>query len=380
MAKRYTDDFIERLKGAIPIVQVAEALGFQPEFAGGDLYKMHCTHPGDRNPSLMLYTNTNSYHCFGCEQSGDIISFVQFLENEDFHGAVRVLCEIGNITPVYNTSYVPVPNPLNDELNRYHSLLLTNEPMLQYLIGRGLDLQDIIDYKLGLSIRTNPDLVIPIFGPMNNLQGFSYRHDHQPKYVYDPRNTCKVTEGLLFGLNQAKRIKAPGYGHTAVLVEGFFDAMLLQKHKVPAVCLCGCKITDAQIDILAKYYNKFVVFMDGDLAGQNGTRKIAAALKAKQSVSEVWAMYYNGDPDDLAKSLHACTGAYILNNKVSVPGYEIHTAITQAKSDIDHIVLGSLMKLIPVLKDITDPLEREYYINTIAEALKLNADFIGQYL
>lgn len=42
----------------------------------------------DKTPSLKVYPNTNSWHCFGCQEGGDPISFIMKLHNLDFKDAV----------------------------------------------------------------------------------------------------------------------------------------------------------------------------------------------------------------------------------------------------------------------------------------------------
>lgn len=42
----------------------------------------------DKTPSLKVYPNTNSWHCFGCQEGGDPIHFIMKLHNLDFMGAV----------------------------------------------------------------------------------------------------------------------------------------------------------------------------------------------------------------------------------------------------------------------------------------------------
>lgn len=50
-----------------------------------------CPLHNDRNPSLHIYTETNSWYCFGCTQGGDTISFIRALYSVNFPEAVRMI-------------------------------------------------------------------------------------------------------------------------------------------------------------------------------------------------------------------------------------------------------------------------------------------------
>lgn len=57
------------------IVQMAEDLGYAPRPDGGGRYAINCPfHEGDRDPSMKLYTNDNSFYCFGCGAWGDSVN------------------------------------------------------------------------------------------------------------------------------------------------------------------------------------------------------------------------------------------------------------------------------------------------------------------
>lgn len=50
-----------------------------------------CPFHEERSPSFFIFTNTNTFHCFGCQEGGDVIDFVQKKFNVDFKEAVRRL-------------------------------------------------------------------------------------------------------------------------------------------------------------------------------------------------------------------------------------------------------------------------------------------------
>ena len=52
-----------------------------------------CPFHGEKTPSFNIYTETDSYYCFGCGASGDVISFIMKIENLDYLEAVRYLAQ-----------------------------------------------------------------------------------------------------------------------------------------------------------------------------------------------------------------------------------------------------------------------------------------------
>jgi hypothetical protein len=50
-----------------------------------------CPLHSDRHPSLTVYPDQQSWHCFGCNRGGDVISFIMEVEHTDFLGAISIL-------------------------------------------------------------------------------------------------------------------------------------------------------------------------------------------------------------------------------------------------------------------------------------------------
>ena len=76
------------LKKLLTMRDVTERYGIDVNRAGF----AHCPfHAGDRDASLKIYPGGRGWHCFGCGEGGDVISFVQKLFNLDFMGALHKL-------------------------------------------------------------------------------------------------------------------------------------------------------------------------------------------------------------------------------------------------------------------------------------------------
>ncbi len=65
-----------------------------------------CPFHADKNPSLKIYTNTNTFHCFGCDKNGDAIEFIQLKEKCGKHEAIEKAKTLAN--PLYNINSMPM--------------------------------------------------------------------------------------------------------------------------------------------------------------------------------------------------------------------------------------------------------------------------------
>ena len=52
-----------------------------------------CPFHGEKTPSFNIYTETDSFYCFGCGAAGDVITFIMKIENFDYVEAVKYLAK-----------------------------------------------------------------------------------------------------------------------------------------------------------------------------------------------------------------------------------------------------------------------------------------------
>jgi hypothetical protein len=57
----------------------------------GKNFTGRCPIHQDKNPSLTVYPEQQAYHCYGCNRGGDVIAFIEAIENCDFKTALGVL-------------------------------------------------------------------------------------------------------------------------------------------------------------------------------------------------------------------------------------------------------------------------------------------------
>ncbi len=78
----------QKLKDQVDIVSVIEQyIELRP--AGASKYKARCPFHPDKTPSFIVYPD--HFHCYGCQEHGDAITFLQRINSIDFKAAVAEL-------------------------------------------------------------------------------------------------------------------------------------------------------------------------------------------------------------------------------------------------------------------------------------------------
>ena len=77
----------EQIKQLVSISDILNYYGIQPNRAGF----IRCISHEDRKPSMKVYYDTNSVHCWACQADYDVIGFVQKMEGCSFNEALELI-------------------------------------------------------------------------------------------------------------------------------------------------------------------------------------------------------------------------------------------------------------------------------------------------
>ena len=149
---------VEQLKRRHPIEAVVAAHGLRLERQGRRLVA-RCPFHEDRAPSFSVYPETQSFHCFGCGASGDVIDFVRRAGGLGFREAVEQLAGAASAEAVIPRRPAERPRrlSLDDRLTLsaacelYHETALRTPGILQYLETRGIPAWVAREYRIGYS-------------------------------------------------------------------------------------------------------------------------------------------------------------------------------------------------------------------------------------
>ncbi len=91
----YSDEIIEEVKAANDILDVVS--NYVSLKRKGNNYFGLCPFHREKTPSFSVATEKQIYHCFGCGQGGNVISFIMKIENINFKEAIEFLAERAKI-------------------------------------------------------------------------------------------------------------------------------------------------------------------------------------------------------------------------------------------------------------------------------------------
>jgi DNA primase len=284
-----------------------------------------CPFHAEKTGSFNVNREDGLFMCFGCQKSGDAITFVREIEHLDFVGAVEWLAARAGITLRYTDAAEGEGRKrkarLHDAVERavdwYHERLLTAPDAgaaRSYLRARGFDGETVRRYRLGwapdewdalvralrlpenvaveagLAFRNRGGrltdafrgrVLFPIFDADGKAVAFGGRTlpgGDGPKYKNSPETPVYAKSRVLYALNWHKGdIVRAGSSGEAIVCEGYTDVIGFARAGIPrAVATCGTALTEDHVKLLARFARRIVLAFDADAAGQGAADRFAA--------------------------------------------------------------------------------------------------------
>ena len=409
------DDDIARVRATTDIVAlIGEYVQLKQV---GQRYRGLCPFHAEKTGSFYVNAVDGLYHCFGCQASGDAITFVREVEHLGFVEAVERLASKAGISLTYDQ---PGENKTRAERKRladivgraedhYHQRLLDAQDASaarRYLRDRGFDGEEVRAWKLGwasdewdalvrelrLSKQDAIDTGLGLVNRRNRLQDFFrgrilfpiHDSDGSPvgfggrimpgvegaKYMNTSQTRLYDKSRVLFALDRAKAgiVQAD----EVVVCEGYTDVIAFFRVGLPrAVATCGTALTDEHVRLLRRFARRIVLAFDADTAGQ------AAADRFYQWESQfdldvvVAGLPAGVDPADLAADnpealVRAVTEARpFLEFRLSriLDGADLTTAEHRARAAEDAL---------SVIVEHPNDLVRDQYLMQVADRCRLD--------
>ncbi|HZT99876.1 MAG TPA: DNA primase [Ktedonobacteraceae bacterium] len=153
---------IETIKAKVDVV---EEIGLVVALRkSGKSFKGSCPFHNERTPSFYVFAETQTWRCFGCNEGGDIFTFVQKQQGLEFHEALLYLAEKAGVTVEEHGSHPPVEgreaSAAKERLRALneHALLWFHQMLLRakeaaiaraYVQSRGISTDSVISFSLG---------------------------------------------------------------------------------------------------------------------------------------------------------------------------------------------------------------------------------------
>ncbi|MGH2371243.1 MAG: DNA primase, partial [Chloroflexota bacterium] len=268
-----------------------------------------------------------------------------------------------------------------------------------HLRAKGLTPQQIEEAGLalsgerGLHDRFRGRVMFPIRNPDGTVTGFGGRTlgDGQPKYLNSPQTATFDKSATLYALDLAKPgIRKDG---CAVIVEGYMDVVLPhQEGFANVVASLGTALTERQIDLLRRYTGTIVLALDADAAGQAATlRGLEVARQAlaekrrpvpgratrtgylQLSAGQIKIAVLQGgkDPDEIVRE-DPQAWQRLIDSAVPMMDHKVEVELGRVDRSDPQSQAGAVQELARFLVQVPDPIEWDYYVNNIAQRLRLD--------
>ena len=392
----------------------------------GENYWACCPFHNEKTPSFAVNEDEGYYHCFGCKESGDVISFIMKYESCDFMEAIKILAKNANmeipefvgekeIIQQKKTKEV-ILNLLEDAYKHYQENLYTKEalPAQNYIKKREFNKHDLEDFKIGYSINKNEiidyltkkkftiaqmleagliktknninydvqagRLVFPIFNSFNECIGFSSRlleNADFAKYI-NTADTLVFKKGrVVFGINLVKKLKQQSGLDRIIVVEGQIDVIAMHRAGFKSTVACmGTALTRENAHELKKISSNITLCFDGDYAGVKATIKSIDILKEEGFNILVVALPGGHDPDEIIKEKGKEYLKNLIDNALPVTDYLINVELQNydlSKADEKGEFATAVLKHI---SKIGSNSEEEPYLDKLRDLTSIPIDIL----
>lgn len=417
------DDDIARVREATDVAAViGENVGLKR--VGRRLVGL-CPFHAEKTPSFSVNPELGLWHCFGCQKSGDAITFLREIEQLDFVEAVERLASRAGIQLRYDDrgkgegreKRSRLVDAMQAAVDFYHRRLLEAQDAgaaRRYLRERGFDGDAVRHFKIGWSPEAWDELsrhlqrekfsreeivdaglafvnkanrlqdqfrgrvMFPIFDPGGNPAAFGGRAlgeaggERGPKYKNSPDGALYHKGRVLYGLNWAKGdVVAQG---EVVVCEGYTDVMACHLAGAPrAVATCGTALTEDHVRLLKRFVSRVVLAYDADAAGQAAAERFyewerrydlevaVAALPPGRDPADVWA----DDPELLLKAL---------DGRRPFLRFRLDRLLERADRSSAEGRARAANGAIELVAEHPDPLVRDQYVMRLADELGIDVE------
>ncbi|MGA0851773.1 MAG: DNA primase [Candidatus Nanopelagicaceae bacterium] len=434
MSGRIRDTDVSYVRDHSPIDEVVGDY-VQLKSAGGGQKKGLCPFHDEKSPSFHVTPARGYFHCFGCQEGGDVIAFIMKIDHLSFTETIeRLASRIGyQLTYEQSSGGSKAPTVQRSRLleaNSQASLFYQEQLQLptasharellikrgfdktasqsfeigyapdqwdalsKFLLGKGFSAEELLLAGLtkegtkGAIDRFRNRLIWPIRDISGDLVGFGARklasdeEDTGPKYLNTPETSIYKKSQVLYGLDKAKKEIAKK--RQVVIVEGYTDVMAAHLAGIPtAVATCGTAFGDEHIRILRRllmdddaFRGEVIFTFDGDAAGQK------AALRAfgddQKFVTQTYvAVEPSGlDPSDLRQEMGDAALRDLIARRVPLFEFAIKSSIKQFDLGNADGRVQALNAAAPLIGKIRDASLRPEYARSLAGWLGMEVEVV----
>jgi len=346
-----TPDFLEDLRGKNDIVDIASK--YMTLNRRGANFWACCPLHNEKTPSFSIKQDGQFFKCFGCGESGNVITLVMKMENVDFLSAVEILCKncgmqmptasdndevqrkkkerdriyqiLKASTEFYHNNLIKNPNSLQAQYLKKRGI--SGEMIEKFQIGASLNYDDLIKHLTSLGFKIEDmilagvagkndngqaydfygtRLLFPIFNGFGDVVAYSGRsvdeNSIRAKYKNTPQTPVFNKSEILFAYNFVRDLKKQHMLDTIIIVEGHID--VISCHQIGITNTIGCMgtaLTTLHAKKIKQLVDNVILCLDGDNAGSMATYKAIDTLKEVGLNIKVVRLNKAKDPDEFIK-------------------------------------------------------------------------------
>jgi DNA primase len=406
--------------------------------AGPGSLKGLCPFHDEKTPSFNIRPAVGAWHCFGCGEGGDVISFVQKVDHLTFSEAVERLAQKLGMDLRYEDGARPREEGLGRrsrlvEAHRvaeefYTDQLLNGqgparqgrdflrardfngthvkqfgigfaprggEDLVRHLRAKGFSDDELVTGGLagrgarGLYDRFRGRLVWPIRDITGDTVGFGARRlfddDRiEAKYLNTSETPIYKKSNVLYGLDLAK--KKISQGRQAVVVEGYTDVMACHLAGVEtAVATCGTAFGAEHIKTLRRLMRdeaglapaKVIFTFDGDAAGQKAAMRAFADDEKWTSQSFVAVEKSGKDPCELRQAGGDPAVQALIEDAVPMFEFAARTTIKRFDLATAEGRIQAVRAVAPIVASIRDRSLQPEYTREVSGMLGLDVEQVA---
>ena len=425
-----TPDFLEELRSKNDIVDIASKY-ITLNRRGANFWAC-CPFHNEKTPSFSIKQDGQFFKCFGCGESGNVITLLMKLENVDFLSAVEILCKNCGMTmpSTADSDEMARKKRERDKIYQvlkaatefYHNNLKNNTNSIQYKylkkrdisddmiekfqIGASFNYDDLIKHLKGLGFTYDEmvlagvagrnengniydfygtRLLFPIFNGFGDVVAYSGRAiDDNPKiakYKNTPQTSVFNKSEILFAYNFVRELKKQHMLDTIIIVEGHIDVIACHQIGITNTIGCmGTALTPLHAKKIKQLVDNVILCLDGDNAGSMATYRAIDTLKEFGLNIKVVRLNKAKDPDEYIKKFgkeaflnELYTGQECVDFvlKDSARKYDFNSNLDKTKY---------INEALSYISKFTTPAEQEIYLSEVQKLVRVPIDALRKSL
>lgn len=417
---------VEEIKNKLDVLEVVQ--GYLKLQKAGSNWKGLCPFHSEKTPSFMVSPSRQMWHCFGCAQGGDIFTFVSKIEGVEFADALRLLADKAGVKLSRQDPQVQSKRKrlyeaceLAARFFERQLVSIAGQAAAKYLHSRGVSPESIKNFRIGWapdswqSLRnflsgegysdqeteatglivkgeSRPDeyhdrfrhrIMFPIGDSQGQVIGFSGRlfdkiqgktvHADAGKYINTPSTALYDKSRALYGLDKARG--AMRQSASCVLVEGNLDVVLSHQAGVEnTVAPCGTAFSLDHFKVIKRYSDRLLLAFDADEAGDAALQRSVGTALSQGFRVMVAAVPLGKDAADVVKEDPKLWLAAV-EKPVPYIEYILARSVAKFPSDVDG-KKAVLATVLPFVKSVYSPLERDHWLQEVAQRLSVGKDVV----